>query len=233
MRYQVAVWGQRVKMTMFSYHFLNFQLLKKLKNLISNQARKSLLHTDSIAITLVTMLETTNKIDFKKSKRRNQAHNLSSKKYDYVENSASEKHKRSKSQTINSFKYRKGNSYQENKPINRSRGKRDKIVSFPSQTVSKIMSTVSKAKKMQQHPNAAMLKKIAFKSFDKRRAGSNLDRREGSFDDPLSFLRSSSAWHKYNQEKVSNGKKSHRTSKTNKHKKSDNHIKQHIIAKYK
>lgn len=61
--------------------------------------------------------------------------------------------------------------------------------------------------------NASLLKKIAFKSFDKRRAGTNLDRREGSFEDPLSFLRSSSACHKYACDKVS-GKKTNRTTKT-------------------
>lgn len=67
--------------------------------------------------------------------------------------------------------------------------------------------------------SAAAIKKIAFKSFDKRRAGTNLDRREGSFDDPLSFLRSSSACNKYNHEKISTGKKSNRTAKASKHKK--------------
>lgn len=152
-------------------------------------------------------------------------HNLSCKKYEYAENSGEEKHKRSKSQTINSIKYRKGNSmqensmedmsnfiknsnssYQESKNASRSRGKRDKIVSFPSRTVTKVINGVIRSKKINP-VSVHALKKIAFKSFDKRRVGTNLDRREGSFDDPLSFLRSSSACHKYNQEKVSTGKK--------------------------
>lgn len=92
-------------------------------------------------------------------------HNLSSKKYDYVKKASDEKHKRSKSQTVNSIKYRKGNSmqenstedmtyliknssssYQEHKVINRSRGKRDKIVAFPSRTVTKVINSVARSK---------------------------------------------------------------------------------------
>lgn len=110
-------------------------------------------------------------------------------------------------------------SYQDKNVINRSRGKRDKIVSFPSRTVPKIINSVARSGKKMNPASAAAIKKIAFKSFDKRRAGTNLDRREGSFDDPLSFLRSSSACNKYNNEKVSTGKKSNRTVKTSKQKK--------------
>ena len=125
----------------------------------------------------------------------------------------SEKHKRSKSQTINSIKNRKGNSTQENsieemshllqkhfqnnnktsyhlvneylenpnkmrnitvtgqKQQNRSRGKRGHNNVANSGIVSKGKRT---------NPTSGnLLKKIAFKSFDKRRAGTNLDRREG------------------------------------------------------
>lgn len=154
------------------------------------------------------------------------------KKYDYSQ-PPSDKHKRSKSQTINSIKGRKGNSttessveemthllhkhlqnnnmtsyhlvneYLENpnkmsnitvtgpnganiesKPVNRSRGKRAQNIANSG--------IIHKGKRVNTN-NTNLLKKIAFKSFDKRRAGTNLDRREGSFDDPLSFLRSSSA----------------------------------------
>jgi hypothetical protein len=178
-----------------------------------------------------------------------------SKKNDYSQ-SSQDRHKRSKSQTINSIKGRKGNSTQENsveevshllqkhfqqnnktaynlvneylenpsklsnitvtgsstgnlegKPVNRSRGKRVQS-NIPNTGI------IHKGKRINPN-NASLLKKIAFKSFDKRRAGTNLDRREGSFDDPLSFLRSSSACHKYTYEKVSaGGKKSNRASKT-------------------
>lgn len=116
------------------------------------------------------------KIEFKKKpKRINQAHNLSSKKYEYVETAGEEKHKRSKSQTINSIKYRKGNSmqensmedmsnliknsnssYQENKVISRSRGKTDKIITFPSRTVAKVMSNVVRTNKANPTTVAAL-----------------------------------------------------------------------------
>jgi len=49
------------------------------------------------------------------------------------------------------------------------------------------------------------------------------------FDDPMSFLRSSSTWHKYSHEKASTGKKSNRTSKGSKTKK----VRQsHNVANY-
>lgn len=67
--------------------------------------------------------------------------------------------------------------------------------------------------------NGSLHKKIAFKSFDKRRAGTNLERREGSFDDPLSFVRASSAWNKNASERVS-AKKSNRTTKAGSNSKS-------------
>jgi len=96
------------------------------------------------------------------------------------------------------------NSHSESKSANRSRGKRLQNVGN---------NGLIKAKRTQTN-NANMIKKIAFKSFDKRRAGTKLERREGSLDDPLSFLRSSSAWNKYTFEKQSAGKKSNRTTKT-------------------
>mmetsp|Transcript_30260 Transcript_30260/g.26824 ORF Transcript_30260/g.26824 Transcript_30260/m.26824 type:complete len:190 (-) Transcript_30260:192-761(-) len=166
------------------------------------------------------------------------------KKNDYKQNSV-EKHKRSKSQTINSVKGRKGNSnptneasiqemsyllqqhlqnnktsynlvneYLENpgkssnimvlsnnsnkgtKNINRSRGKRMHNAGN---------NGLMKAKRHNNNTN--LLKKIAFKSFDKRRAGTNLERREGSLEDPLSFLRSSSACNKYIYEKQPTSKR--------------------------
>lgn len=108
---------------------------------------------------------------------------------------------------MSSFIKNNNSSYQESKNESRSRGKRDKIVSFPSRTVTKVINGVTRTKKHVNPVNINGLKKIAFKSFDKRRVGTNLDRREGSLDDPLSFLKSSSACNKYNQEKVSTGKK--------------------------
>ena len=171
-------------------------------------------------------------------------------KINYIED-MDEKHKRWKSQTINSVTSRKGNSVQdvsideishllhqhnqkntntsynlvneylenpgkinpikstsltsvstESKPINRSRGKLEPNSSFI------INSGI-----------VSLHKKIAFKSFDKRRAGTNLERREGNIDDPLSYVRASSAWNKNNSDKVS-AKKSTRTTKTGSNSKS-------------
>ncbi len=96
------------------------------------------------------------------------------------------------------------NSHSESKSVNRSRGKRMQNVGN---------NGLIKPKRTHNN-NTNILKKIAFKSFDKRRAGTNLERREGSFDDPLSFLRSSSACNKYTFEKQSTGKRSNRASKT-------------------
>jgi hypothetical protein len=95
------------------------------------------------------------------------------------------------------------NQNHENKAMSRSRGKR----------VHNVSNNGLLKGKRPLATNTSLLKQIAFKSFDKRRAGTNLDRREGSFEDPLFFMRSSSACHKYIHEKSSAGKKSNRASK--------------------
>lgn len=84
---------------------------------------------------------------------------------------------------LNNITVVNNNSNCESKSINRSRGKR---------LTNAGNNGLLKGKRPNTN-NANLLKKIAFKSFDKRRAGTNLERREGSLDDPLSFLRSSSA----------------------------------------
>lgn len=82
-----------------------------------------------------------------------------------------------------SIKVTANNTNPDNKTMNRSRGK--KVPNLAN-------NGLLKGKRVLAN-NASLLKKIAFKSFDKQRAGTNLDRREGSFDDPFSFMRSSSA----------------------------------------
>lgn len=96
------------------------------------------------------------------------------------------------------------NSNSGSKSINRSKGKRIQNAGN---------NGLLKAKRPNTN-NANILKKITFKSFDKRRAGTNLERREGSLENPLSFIRSSSACHKQNYDKQSTSKKSNHVSKT-------------------
>lgn len=186
-----------------------------------------------------------------------------SKKYDYTQDTG-EKHKRSKSQTINSLKSRKGNSAQEasveemtyllqkhlaknsktsyhlvNEYLENPKGSQISVSS--AQNLENSHSKGNRSRKRannnvqnsgiihhskSKRTNTNLLKKIAFKSFDKRRAGTGLERRDGSLDDPLGFLRSSSACNQSSQEKsgINSTKKSNRTSKGVKNKKLQNAV---------
>jgi len=92
-----------------------------------------------------------------------------------------------------------------NKDSNRARGKR--LQNTENNGLIKTKANTN---------NGDLLKKIVFKSFDKRKVLTNFERREGNFEDPISVLHSSSTCHNYNHHKYSAGKSSSRGSKTGK-----------------
>lgn len=96
----------------------------------------------------------------------------------------------------------------ESKLVTRSRGKQEQNSSFTSKN-----GAHGSAQPKQTKINGASIQmlKNSFKSFDKRRAATNLDRRDGSFEDSLLFIRTSSACNKNSNERGSG--KTNRTHK--------------------
>jgi hypothetical protein len=95
----------------------------------------------------------------------------------------------------------------------RSRGKREKLISYPAKQYAKAPNMLLNKKRIANN-NEPYLKKMSFKSFDLRRGLTKLENRDGSLEEPSNYLysnplRSSSVCHKksFSQERTSSPRK--------------------------